>query len=108
MTAMRVKRVRRLWQVMGALAVEVAQGDCPPSRRVQDDELITVLKAATKAARPSWPVRMARKCVGIVMSLRSAWAISRASLPTGAAPSAPRPRFGRDLPDVSGGNLSEG
>jgi len=106
MTAMRVKRVRRLWQVMGALAVEVAQGDCP-ALKVEPVQAIAI-------KRRSWPQRFVRsylgwrKCLGIVASLRAAWAISRVSMPPDAAIPAPRSRPGRDWRDVSGGQLSEG
>jgi hypothetical protein len=103
---MRVKRMRRVWRVLGALAVEVAQGDCP---------VLKVAPVQTIAIdRRSWPQRFVRsylgwrKCLGIVASLRAAWAISRVSMPPDAVIPALRSRLGRDWFDVSGGKLSGG
>ena len=114
MTAMRVKRMRNVWQVLGALVVEVAQGDCPMDGcRDQVAESATLQRElptahAMDGARRSWPVRLARKCLGVVGALRTAWAICRTPMRPDAAASAPRSRPGRDALDVSGGQLSEG
>lgn len=114
MTAMRVKRMRRVWQVLGALAVEVAQGDCPlagcrdqvAEHVVSQRERLQV--QAANGPQRSWPVRLARKCVGFVGALRAAWAICRTPMRSDVAAVSPRSILGRDALDVSGGQLSEG
>jgi len=75
------------------------------------------LSAPTQAInikRRSWPQRFIRsylgwrKCLGIIMSLRCAWIMSRAPVHADPAVPDPRSRPGRDWRDVSGGQLSEG
>lgn len=106
MTAMRVKRIRRIGQLLAVLAIEVAQSNRPMAGEHVGLAPDLEVKAVDDKPR-SWPARFVRKCLGLVASLRGAWAISRAALPPAAMP-APRARPNRDWCDVSGGQLSEG
>lgn len=112
MTAMRVKRVRRIGQVLAALAVGEAQGDCVTSvPRVQLVGHAALAQAApqVQAAVRGWRSsleRLARGCLGVVAAMRAAVAFSRTAVRHDASALAPQARHSRDPLDVSGGQLS--